>query len=119
MHSYTLKSETVIQRVWKLAMEFGHNHLGHDPQDIGLNSLQRAAVMAMIGVPIYMVMLIRHWKSDLFLIYIRKQVAEFTKSVSQKMITTTTFFHLPDNTPAFTSQSAMAGQEAHATMHQT
>jgi hypothetical protein len=69
--------------------------------------------MAMIlsGVPNYMVMLIGHWKLDAFLIYIHKQLAEFTKSVSQKMITTTTFFHLLANTLAFTSRSTMAGQD--------
>lgn len=41
--------------------------------------------MAMIlsGVPNYMVMLIGRLKSNVFLTYIHKQVAKFTKSVSQ------------------------------------
>jgi hypothetical protein len=48
--------------------------------------------MAMIlsGVPNYMAMLIGRWKSDAFLAYMRKQVAEFTKLVSQQMITNPT-----------------------------
>ena len=120
-HTYTLKSETAIKRVRKLATALGSDQLGHDPRDIGLHSIRSAAAMAMIlsGVPNYMVMLIGRWKSDAFLIYIRKQVAEFTKSVSQKMITTTTFFHPPANTIAFTSRSTMAGRDAHATAHLT
>jgi hypothetical protein len=122
-HTYTLKSETAIKRVRKLATALGSDQLGHDPLDIGLpvHSIRSAAAMAMTlsGVPNYMVMLIGRWKSDAFLIYIRKQVAEFTKSVSQKMITTTTFFHPPANTTAFTSQSTMAGRDAHATAHLT
>jgi len=119
--TYTLKAETAIKRVRTLATTLGRDHLGYDPLDIGLHSIRSAAAMAMIlsGVPNYMVMLIGRWKSDAFLIYIRKQVAEFTKTVSQKMITTTTFFHPPDNTPAFTSRSTMAGRDAHATAHLT
>jgi hypothetical protein len=102
-------------------MEIGLDQLGHDPQDIGLHLIRSMAVMAMIlsGVPNYMVMLIGRWKSDAFLICIHKQVEEFTKSVSQKMIPKTTFFHPPDNTPAFTSRSTMVGREAHATAHLT
>ena len=83
-HKYTLKSETAIKRVRKLATALGSDQLGHDPLDIGLHSIRSAAAMAMIlsGVPNYMVMLIGRWKSDAFLIYIRKHVAEFTKSAS-------------------------------------
>ena len=93
---YRLKSDTAITQVQQLATDIGQDQLaGHDPQDIGLHSIRSAAAMAMIlsGVPIYMVMLIGQWKSDAFIIYIREQVMELMKSVSQKMITTTTFFH--------------------------
>jgi len=116
--TYTLKSDTAIKRIRQLATTL--DHLGYEPHEIGLHSIRSAAAMAMIlsRVPNYMVMLIVRWKSDAFLIYIRKQVAEFTKSISQKMITTTTFFHPPPaNTPAFTSRSTMARREAHATAH--
>ena len=115
---YTLKSDTAIKRIRQLAKTL--DHLGYEPHEIGLHSIRSAAAMAMIlsRVPNYMVMLIVRWKSDAFLIYIRKQVAEFTKSISQKMITTTTFFHPPANNPAFTSCSTIAGREAHhATAH--
>lgn len=117
---YTLKSDTAIKRIRQLATTLGRDHLGYEPHEIGLHSICTAAAMAMIlsGVPNYMVMLIGRWKSDAFLTNIHKQVTEFTKSISQKMIMTTTFFHPPANNPAFTSCSTIAGREAHhATAH--
>ena len=74
--------------------------------------------MVLAGVPTYMVMLIGRWKSDAFLTYIRKQVAEFSNTVSMQMIIVTSFFHPPDSqhlhTP-FTSRYTLAGREAQAT----
>jgi hypothetical protein len=73
--------------------------------------------MVLAGVPTYMVMLIGRWRSDAFLTYIRKQVAEFSSTVSCRMITITTFFHPPDETNLhvpFTSRLTLAGREAQA-----
>ena len=41
-------------------------------------------------------MLIGRWNSDAFLLYIRKQVQEFTSGVSSKMINTSSFFTIPE-----------------------
>ena len=70
--------------------------------------------MAMIlaGTPTYMVMLIGRWKSDAFLAYIRKQVAEFSNQVSSNMIRIMTFFH--PTTTALVSRTTIAGREAQA-----
>ena len=120
---YTLTAETALGGVRQKAQDLGATKLGHKPMAIGLHSIRSAAAMAMIlsGVPNYMVMLIGRWKSDAFLTYVRKQVAEFTKSVSQQMITIPNFFHPPEQLaitlPEFTSQSTMAGREAHAMVH--
>ena len=51
--------------------------------------------MILAGVPTYMVKLIGRWKSDAFLTYIRKQVADFSNNMSRNMIRFMTFFTLP------------------------
>ena len=119
-HTYGLTSDTAIQRLRRKATQIGSDRLGFQATDIGLHSLRSSAAMAMVlaGVPTYMVMLIGRWKSDAFLTYIRQQVAEFSNTVSKRMITVTSFFHPPDSqnlhTP-FTSRYTLAGREAQAT----
>jgi hypothetical protein len=44
------------------------------------------------GVPVFTIMLLGRWSSDAFLRYICKQVKEFSKGVSNKMITNENFF---------------------------
>jgi len=36
------------------------------------------------GLPTYMIMLVGRWKSDSFLVYICKQVAEFSNNISKQ-----------------------------------
>jgi hypothetical protein len=112
--TFQLSSATALTRLRRKAEEIGPEILGHDPDDIGLHSGRSAAAMAMIlaGVPTYMVMLIGRWKSDAFLTYIRKQVAEFSNQVSHNMIRIKTFFHPP--TTALVSRTTLAGREAQA-----
>ena len=45
--------------------------------------------------PVYTIMLIGRWSSDAFLAYIEKQIKEFTKGVSTRMLQNNTFFNLP------------------------
>jgi hypothetical protein len=42
--------------------------------------------MYLAGVPVSTIMLLRCWSSDAFIRYIQKQVKEFSKGVSGKMI---------------------------------
>ena len=116
---YNLTATSALTRLRLRASQLGHQHLGFRPADIGLHSIRTSAAMAMVlsGIPTYMVMLIGRWKSDAFLTYIRKQVAEFSSTVSRKMITITTLFQPPDATQLhvpFTSQLTLAGREAQA-----
>jgi hypothetical protein len=55
---------------------------------IALHSAWSGAAMAMYlaGVPVSTIMLLRCWSSDAFIRYIQKQVKEFSKGVSGKMI---------------------------------
>eukprot|EP00957_Ditylum_brightwellii_P198094 15092243-Ditylum_brightwellii.AAC.1 len=60
------------------------------------NHLRAATVMYMAGVPVYTIMLIGRWSSDAFLHYIRKQVQEFTSSISGKMVMNPNFYTVLD-----------------------
>jgi len=52
-------------------------------------------VMYLAGVPVFTIMLLGRWSSNDFLCYIRKQVKEFSKGISSKMITNENFFTIP------------------------
>jgi hypothetical protein len=71
----------------------------NDPAEVGLHSIRASAAMAMYlnRVPVYTIMLLGRWASDAFLRYIRKQVEQFCQGVSQAMIQTGHFHHIPDN----------------------
>lgn len=114
---FALSSSTALDRLRRKARNIGADKLGHDPDDIGLHSARSAAAMAMIlaGLPTYMVMLVGRWKSDSFLLYIRKQVAEFSNNISKNMINVMTFFHPPS--AALAARTTLAGREAQATAH--
>ena len=72
---------------------------GINAEDTGLHSLRSSAAMAMYLnlIPVCTIMLLGRWSSDAFLRYIRKQVAEFSKGVSRKMIQRRVYYHVPDS----------------------
>ncbi len=49
--------------------------------------------------PVYTIMMIGRWSSDAFLLYIWKQVEQFSHNVSRKMLTHETYNHIPDYEP--------------------
>jgi hypothetical protein len=80
----------------RAAVSLGQDILGYTPDQIGLHLARSGTAMAMYlaGVPVYTIMLLGRWSSDAFLRYIRKEVQEFSKSVSSKMIKRDNFFTL-------------------------
>ena len=114
---YTLSSSVALERIRRKARQIGAPALGHEPEDYGIHSGRSAAAMAMIlaGLPTYVVMLVGRWKSDAFLTYIRKQVQEFSNTISRSMINVLTFFHPPS--AAISARTTLAGREAQATAH--
>ena len=93
---FTAAGLLALYRATALAM--GEDELGFAPSDIGTHSNRSAAAMAMYlnGIPVYTIMLVGRWSSDAFLLYIRKQVQEFTRGVSNRMINTSSFYTIPD-----------------------
>ncbi len=74
----------------------GNTKLGILCSKVRTHSIRCRAAMAMYlaGVPIFSIMLIGQWSSTAFLKYIKKQVQEFSHSMSSKMIEVQSFKHI-------------------------
>ena len=62
--------------------------LGFGPMEMGAHSLRSGAAMVMylaVVLPLT-IMIIGIWRSDAFLLYIRKQISQFFTKVSDKMV---------------------------------
>ena len=96
------------------AAEIGDTNLGFSAEDIGCHSLRSGAAMAMklAGVSEYTIMIIGRWKSLAFLDYIRKQVAQFSFDVSDRMLSHGEFFTTPtshEDTPHTDTSKIVGG----------
>ena len=97
-----ITSDQILASLRWAAGELGFDRLGYHPEEIGCHSIRSGAAMAMYLSPkrvqTYTIMLQGRWCSDAFLRYIRKQVQEFSKGVSEAMICDETyaFFTIPD-----------------------
>jgi hypothetical protein len=93
-----ISSSTGLAYLRTLATELGEDTLGFKPSDIGNHSIRSGGAMAMYlaNIPVYTIMLLGRWSSDAFLLYIRKQVQEFSNGVSKLMIQHQQFFTIPD-----------------------
>ena len=83
------------------AHSIGESSLGFKISDIGTHSIRSGAAMTMYldEIPVYTIMLIGRWSSDAFLLYIRKQVEQFSQNVSSRMIKNLDFSHIPQYAP--------------------
>ena len=52
-------------------------------------------LMYLAKEPVYTIMLVGRWSSDAFLAYIEKQIKEFTRGVSSRMLQHETFCNIP------------------------
>ena len=71
--------------------------LGFTSADVGIHSNRSGGAMMMYlaKTPPYTIMMIGRWSSNAFLRYIEKQVLEFSRGVSTKMLQCNTFFNIP------------------------
>lgn len=102
---HLITNKDTIQAIRAAALVIGQATLGFNPINLGTHSLRSGAAMAMYldEVPVYTIMLIGRWSSDAFLLYIRKQVEQFSHNVSSRMIRNTSFTHVPDRSPRIQS----------------
>ena len=72
--------------------------LGFTGKDVGTHSVRASLAMALYlsRRPVSTIMLIGRWCSDAFLLYIRRQVQEFSAGVSADMVSQEEFFTIPD-----------------------
>ena len=72
--------------------------LGFTGDDVGTHSIRSSLAMALYlkRRPVSTIMLLGRWSSDAFLLYIRRQVQEFSKGVSADMVNQEDFFTIPD-----------------------
>ena len=103
---YFISSADVTKALRAAAVCTGETKLGFKAGEIGTHSLRSGAAMAMYlaEVPIYTIMLIGRWSSDAFLLYIRKQVEQFSHNVSSRMVQHVDFTHVPAYEPGIHSQ---------------
>jgi len=98
--TYKITGSPLLKQLLRATKAIERDNLGFTEDQIGLHSTRSGAAMAMYlaGIPVYIVMLVRRWSSDAFLLYIRKHVQEFSRDISQKMIKNENFFTIPPAT---------------------
>lgn len=98
--TYKITGTQLLKQLRRATKAIGKDNLGFTEDQIGLHSARSGAAMAMYlaGIPVYIIMLVGRWSSDAFLLYIRKQVQEFSRDISQKMIKNENFFTIPHAT---------------------
>lgn len=89
----------LLKKLRLAATAIGPDSLGFTAADIGLHSARSGAAMAMYlaKVPVFTIMLLGQWSSNAFLRYVCKQVKEFSKGISTKMIQNENFFTIPSS----------------------
>jgi hypothetical protein len=109
-------SSTEILVTLKVAVDtVGIDVLGFTSNDVGTHSVRSSLAMMMYLAKeqIYTIMLIGRWSSDAFLVYIEKQVKEFTRGVSSRMLQHDTFY----NTPLATTQTTSSSKNCNKSFH--
>ena len=92
-----IRSKEIETDIKRAVSAIGKDVLGFGPDEVGTHSNRSSLAMQLYlqGVPPYTIMLIGRWRSDAFLNYIEKQCKEFTKGMSQVMLTLDSFYQLP------------------------
>ena len=91
-------SKELLTKLRARVAAMGRARLGFGPLEIGTHSIRSAAAMSMFlaDVPVYTIMLLGRWSSDAFLRYIRRQVQQFSRGISARMIISEDFFTIPE-----------------------
>ena len=91
-------SKQVRQNIKSTVKTIGATRLGIDIKRVGTHSLRTSAAMLLYlaNVRTSTIMLLGRWKSDAFLLYLRRQVKEFTEGVTHQMTSQPdVFFNIP------------------------
>ena len=92
-----ISGRDILRDIW-LSVDFiGEYSLGFTSADVGTHYVCASLSMMMfISIePTYIIMPIGIWSSDALLAYIEKQIKEFTKGVSSRMLINRNFYNTP------------------------
>ena len=93
-----IKSSAILDDIKASVYYLGEDKLGFAVEDVGTDSIRSSCAMLMYlnSVPIFMIMLVRRWRSEAFLLYIQKQVLSFTAGISDRMLLEEEYSTIPD-----------------------
>lgn len=114
--NFTKISATEMLADIRAAVAFiGKDVLGFGPEDVGNHSVRASLAMMMYLAkePVYTIMLVGRWSSDAFLSYIEKQIKEFTRGVSSRMLERDVFYNVPLASDSAESNSANRHGRSH------
>ena len=82
-----ITQKEILLHIRSTVLAIGKRKLGFSPDEVGTHSIRSSFAMQLYlqKVSVYTIMLQGRWKSDCFLLYIRKQVMEFGKDISNKI----------------------------------
>ena len=91
-----IKREEMLQHIRHTVNNM--SDLGFTGKDVGTHSIRSSLAMALYlsKRPVSTIMLLGRWSSDAFLLYIRRQIQEFSKGVSADMVKNEEFYTIPD-----------------------
>ena len=95
-----ISSKQIRQHIKRTVLDIGTNRLGVDIKRIGTHSIRTSCAMLLYlqGVRTSTIMLLGRWQSDAFLLYLRRNIREFTTGVSSMMMTNRqSFFNIPED----------------------
>jgi len=95
---FIIPSSMILLKIHQAVTTLGPSVLGFSAEEVGTHSNRSGGAMGMFlsGTPVYTIMLMGRWSSDVFMRYIRKQVLSLTHGIAKKMLTYEQFFTVPD-----------------------
>jgi hypothetical protein len=94
-----ITSTEILLHIRATVDTIGKRSLGFVSSDVGTHSIRSSCDMQMYlqGAMVYTIMLQGRWCSDTFLLYICRQVQQFSTGLSTGMVKYESFFTIPDN----------------------
>ena len=92
-----ITSTDILHKLRQTVRLIGLDDLGFHPHEIGTYSIRSSTAMQLFlaKIPTYTIMLLGRWSSDAFLRYLRRQVLEFSRGLSEVM-TENDFYTIPE-----------------------